>query len=57
MKWPETTGQRVHFALMVLWIVPGIPISFVLRQSIAWVVFISVYANIASHAAGWSAER
>lgn len=55
--WPDTTAQKVHFWLMVVWIVPGIPVSILLRYSLPWVVFISVYANIASHAAGWSAER
>jgi hypothetical protein len=54
---PKTRAQWAHFALMVVWIVPGIPVSIYLRHSIAWLVFISVYANIAGHASGWSAER
>lgn len=51
------TGRRIHFWLLILWIVPGLPLSWVLRQSIPWLVFISVYAIIATHWAGWSAER
>lgn len=51
------TGRRIHLALMALWIFPGIPVSYHYRNSVAWVVLLSVYAIIASHASGWSAER
>lgn len=51
------TGKKIHLALLTLWVVPGLPVSYLLRNSIAWVVFLSVYAIIASHWAGWSAER
>ncbi len=51
------TGRRFHFWLLVVWVVVGLPVSFVLRQSVPWVVFLSVYAIIATHWAGWSAER
>jgi hypothetical protein len=37
-----------------IWVCPGIPISFVLRESVPWLVFMSVYAIIVSH---WSAEQ
>ncbi len=50
-------GRRIHLALMALWILPGIPISFYLRASVPWLVFLSVYAIIVGHASGWSAER
>jgi hypothetical protein len=51
------TGRRIHLALMILWIVVGLPLSWVLRQSVPWLVFLSVYAIIVGHASGWSAER
>jgi len=51
------TGRRIHLALMILWIVVGLPVSWVLRQSVPWLVFLSVYAIIVGHASGWSAER
>lgn len=51
------TGRRVHLYLMVFWFVVGLPVSFVLRQSIAWLVFLSVYAIIVGHWSGYSAER
>jgi hypothetical protein len=50
-------GRRVHFWLLVLWTVVGLPASIVLRNSVPWLVFLSVYAIIATHWAGWSAER
>lgn len=43
--------------LMIMWIVPGLPISYLLRESVPWLVFISVYAIIVGHWSGWSAER
>jgi hypothetical protein len=51
------TGRRIHLALLILWVVVGLPISYLLRHSIVWLVVLSVYAIIVSHAAGWSAER
>jgi predicted alpha/beta hydrolase len=51
------TGRRIHLALLTLWTVVGIPVSWYLKESVPWLVFLSVYAIIVSHAAGWSAER
>lgn len=51
------TGRRIHMTLMLLWIVPGLPVSWWLRQSVPWLVFLSVYAIIVGHWSGWSAER
>lgn len=51
------TGRRIHLALMIFWIFPGLPISWYLRESVPWLVFLSVYAIIVGHAGGWSAER
>lgn len=51
------TGRRIHLALLLLWLGPGTVVSILLRESIAWLTFLSVYAIVASHWAGWSAER
>lgn len=51
------TGRRVHLALLTLWTVIGIPVSFLLRESVPWLVFLSVYAIIVGHWSGFSAER
>jgi hypothetical protein len=53
----SATGRKIHLSLMVLWIVAGIPLSLYLKNSIPWLVFLSVYAIIVGHASGWSAER
>lgn len=45
---------KAHRRLKWLWVFPGIPISIVLRESIAYLTFLSVYAIIASH---WAAEE
>lgn len=50
-------GRRVHLSLLIVWAVVGLPVSYVLRQSLPWLVFLSVYAIIVGHASGWSAER
>lgn len=51
------TGRRIHLALLAAWLLVGTPVSIVLRHSIAWLVFLSVYAIVAAHWSGWSAER
>jgi hypothetical protein len=51
------TGRRIHKTLLLLWIMPGLPVSYFLKDSVPWLVFLSVYAIIATHWAGWSAER
>jgi hypothetical protein len=53
----SATMRKIHFALLVFWVFPGLPISWLLKNSVPWVVFLSVYAIIATHWAGWSAER
>lgn len=50
-------GRRLHLGLLVAWILVGLPVSIWLRHSIAWLVFLSVYAIVAAHWSGWSAER
>lgn len=51
------TGRRIHLILMLVWTVVGIPVSIILRESVPWLVFLSVYAIIVGHWSGWSAER
>lgn len=53
---PET-GRRIHLGLLIAWIVVGLPVSYVLRNSITWLVVLSVYAVVVGHWSGWSAER
>lgn len=51
------SGRLVHLILMIAWVVIGLPVSILLRYSIPWLVFLSVYAIVVGHWSGWSAER
>lgn len=51
------TARKIHLALLAAWLFVGVPVSMWLRDSIAWVVFLSVYAVVVGHASAWSAER
>jgi hypothetical protein len=42
--------------MLGLWVIPGVPVSWFLKSSVPWVVFMSWYAIVATHVAGWSAE-
>lgn len=42
---------------MLAWTLIGIPVSILLRESVPWLVFLSVYAIVVGHWSGWSAER
>jgi hypothetical protein len=51
------TVRGLNKWLFFLWICPGIPISVWLRNSLAWVVFLSVYAIVIAHLIEWRQER
>src|SRR3954471_9579642 len=56
---PNVTHERLRLMnkwLFWLWVFPGIPISIVLRNSVAWIVFLSVYAIIVAHLIEWRQE-
>lgn len=56
---PLITRNRLRVMnkmLFWLWIFPGIPISIYLRNSVARVVFLSVYAIIVAHLIEWRQE-
>lgn len=58
-KLPNLSQERLRVLnkwLFWLWIFPGIPVSIYLRNSIAWVVFLSVYAIIIAHLIEWRQE-
>ena len=57
---PRMTSKRMKTLnkwLFWLWVFPGIPISIYLRSSVAWVVFLSVYAIIVAHLIEWRQEQ
>ncbi len=48
--------RRIHACLTCLWLGPGLAVSVMLLDSVAWVVGMSWYAIVVSHLAAWSAE-
>lgn len=50
-------GMRLHLGLMGLWIVLIVPTLLWWKDSILWVLIISIYANIASHLGAYEAVR
>lgn len=50
------TMIALHRGLLVAWTLM-LPLSFVLRESIFWLVFMSHYTIIVGHWGGWDASR
>lgn len=50
------TRRRIHLALTLGWLGPGALAAWLLRSSVPFVVFLSWYAIVVSHLAGWAAE-
>lgn len=48
--------QRLHGWATVVWIF-AVPLSFMLRESLMWVVFLSHYAIVTGHWSSWQASR
>jgi len=60
LKLPRLTRENlksVNKWAFILWIFPGVPISIYLRNSVAWVVFLSVYAIVIAHLIEWRQEE
>lgn len=49
--------RRLHAALTIAWLLLAVPSMVFWRNSLAWIVFVSVYANVASHWAAWQGAR
>jgi hypothetical protein len=47
----------MHLALLLIWLVPGGILSWVLKESVPWVVGMSWYAIVATHFAAWRADE
>lgn len=59
MKWLDDPKfwRNFHGAATIVWILLIIPTILWWRDSIVWIVFMSLWANIASHHAGYVAGR
>jgi len=52
-----TAHERLHFVLTVLWVLLLIPSVLWWKDSVPWLVIISVYANVSGHFAAYEAAR
>lgn len=50
-------SKRVHRVAFALWVCPGLPVSIYLRDSVAWVMVLSVYTILAEHFIGMRQEE
>lgn len=59
LKFKVTAQRLAHFHLVatIIWTLLVIPSVLWWKESIAWVVLMSVWANLASHFAAWQAAR
>jgi hypothetical protein len=53
----KTGMAQVHLVLLVAWVLLLVPTLLWWKDSILWVLVISIYANIASHWSAWEAKR
>lgn len=49
--------QKVNGWLAIIWFIAAIPICVYLKDSIAFLVFVSVYAVVTGHWSAWQAAR
>lgn len=49
--------RAFHATATCVWLLLIIPSVFWWRNSITWIVFMSVWANLAAHFASWQATR
>jgi hypothetical protein len=52
-----TTWRRVHATLTIVWLLLIVPSVLWWRNSIPWLVAISVWANAAGHFSAWQGSR
>lgn len=48
--------RRLNLYLTLVWLGPGAAASWLLRDSVPWVVMMSWYAIVVSHVAAWRAD-
>ena len=53
---PETL-IKFHFVMMVVWALMLVPTILWLKDSVPYIAFMSLYALVVSHWAGWDGAR
>ncbi|MCU4144880.1 hypothetical protein JKF61_20915 [Klebsiella quasipneumoniae] len=57
MKLTPVFIKRCHLEAAVMWVGLAIPSLIWWKDSVLWVILISIYANIVGHLSGYSAAR
>ncbi|WP_448717702.1 hypothetical protein [Klebsiella quasipneumoniae] len=57
MKLTPVYIKRCHLVAAVMWVGLAIPSLIWWKDSVLWVILISIYANIVGHLSGYSAAR
>lgn len=57
MKLTPKLIKKMHLAAAVLWVLLAIPSVIWWKNSVLWVIIISIYANIVGHLSGYTAAR
>ena len=57
MKLTPVFIKRCHLVAAVMWVGLAIPSLIWWKDSVLWVILISIYANIVGHLSGYSAVR
>ncbi len=57
MKLTPVFIKRCHLVAAVMWVGLAIPSLIWWKDSVLWVILISIYANIVGHLSGYSASR
>ncbi|HBW8413396.1 TPA: hypothetical protein RQ687_000223 [Klebsiella pneumoniae] len=57
MKLTPVFIKRCHLVAAVMWVGMAIPSLIWWKDSVLWVILISIYANIVGHLSGYSAAR
>ncbi|HHK9928619.1 TPA: hypothetical protein ACQZKH_000701 [Klebsiella pneumoniae] len=57
MKLTPVFIKRCHLIAAVMWVGLAIPSLIWWKDSVLWVILISIYANIVGHLSGYSAAR
>ncbi|HEY1845430.1 MAG TPA: hypothetical protein VGH05_11305 [Buttiauxella sp.] len=57
MKITPALIKKMHLVTAGLWIVLAIPSVIWWKNSVLWVIIISIYANVVGHLSGYTAAR
>ncbi len=57
MKLTPVFIKRCHLVAAVMWVGLAIPSLIWWKDSVLWVILISIYANIVGHLSGYSAAQ